>query len=269
MLFVVAFLLLTGPCMVASQQIDISSVSAFLDAEKWSQISNRSSIQCKWTVYTNESATQEEASFSMETIYETLHDARMASTDRTGSRLVGTDIGMVESHNMDSKVVVPETSPGGRSVTVFGFDIHFHFSVEGMLCAEMLLANKRINVVLPFQEGLEQNYLRRHNTEALERLYRGALFLIPPAETIAIFHDKKVFAEWMASNNMEYLLPTVYKTIAEVAYPAVIKATTSTGGHDVVVVRSRYHLDAELRRFDGHPYMIEEAISGEIEVFCL
>ena len=255
--------------MAASQQVNIPDVSAFLDAEKWAQISNRSSIQCKWTVHTSEGATQEEASFSMETIYETLQSVRLASTDHSGTHIDKDYIGMIEAHNTDAEITVPTTSPGGRSVSVIDFDIHFHFSVEGMLCAEMLLANKRITIVLPFQEGLEQNYLRRHNTEALERLYRGAAFLIPPAETIAIFHDKKLFAEWMASNKMRYLLPIVYKTIAEVAYPAIIKATTSTGGHDVVVVRSRYHLEAEILRFGGHPYMIEEAISGEIEVCCL
>ena len=264
-LVVVAFAL-TGLCMAASQHINIPDISAFLDADKWNQISNHNTIHCKWTVHTSESVVKEEASFSMETIYEVLHAARVAPTNFTLAHMRNSPIRMMESHHPDSKILVPAVSPGGRSVSIADIPKHLHLSPEGMLCVEMLIANKHINVVVPFQETSEENYVHKHSAEALERFYRGAAFLVPPAETITIFHDKKLFADWMLSNNMSYLLPTVYKSKEEVVYPAVIKATTKTGGRGVVVVESLAELEAEIHHMNGSPYLIEEAITGKIEV---
>ena len=267
MLFVLAFLVAAWINLAASQHVNIPDLSAFLDADQWSHISNRSSIQCTWTAHTSEGVAKEEATFTVDSIVEVLHSLHVAASDRTGGPIVNTHISILESHSPDTILSVPVSSPGKLSVTIIEVTKQYHLTPEEvMLCAEMLLASRRINVVLPFQVALERTYVTKHNTEALERLHRGAAFLVPPADTIDIFHDKKLFADWMVSNNMSYLLPTVYKTIEEVAYPAVIKATTNTGGHDVIVVQSRGMLEQEIQNFGNKPYIIEEAISGEIEV---
>ena len=265
MLFALAFLA-AGLRIGASQLTNLPDVSAFLDAEQWGHISKHNSVHCTWTVHTSKHVTKEEATYSIETIVDVLHAARVASTNHTGSQIDNTHISMIEAHHADTHIVVPATSPGGRSVTIIDIPKHFHLTPEGMLCAEMLLANKTVNAVLPFLEESEQNYVHKHNTEALERFYRGAVFFVPPADTITLFHDKQLFADWMVSNNMSYLLPTVYKSNEEVVYPAVIKATTKTSGHGVVVVESLEELKKEIHRMEHQPYIIEEAITGKIEV---
>ena len=265
MLFALAFLA-AGLRIGASRHVTLPDVSAFLDANKCVQILLHNSVHCTWTVHTSRGTTKEETDFTVETIVEALEAVRVSSTSHTGSQFDNTHISILESHATNTSTVLSATSPGGRALTVIGFDPHFHTSPEGMLCAEMLLANKRVNVLLPFQEAIELNYVRKHNTEALERFYRGAAFLVPPTDTVNIFHDKQLFAEWMVSSNLRHLLPTVYKSKKEAVYPAVIKATTNTGGRNVVVVHSRDELEEVIRQLDHQPYIIEEAITGKIEV---
>ena len=263
-----AFLGTAGLNIVASQQVDLSSGSAFLDLNMWRKISRRTSVQCKWTVHTSDGVTQADVKYPINAIFEALQSVRSEATNHTWhQRPSEQHIHLLESHGPSTHIDVPAASPGGRSVKIYNLEVNFLlYTIEGILCAEMMLATKLVNVVLPFQEEIEYIYLHKHSPGALERLFRGAAILVPPAETITLFHDKKLFADWMESNNMSYLLPTVYKSAEEVVYPAVIKATTKTGGRGVIVVKSRRELDDEINNFGNQSYIIEEAISGEIEV---
>jgi carbamoylphosphate synthase large subunit len=101
----------------------------------------------------------------------------------------------------------------------------------------------------------------------------GGRSLEPTAHAVAALEDKAAFATYMAAHGFERYCPHTFAGRHDAVFPCMLKRTDLSASLGVAIVQSAEHLDEVLRTrtFDGHPYILQEMVPGNIEyaTYCV
>ena len=136
---------------------------------------------------------------------------------------------------------------------------------DDVICLELALMRRELDVVLPFDVDVEIKLASKHSVEILERYFSAGL-MMTDGKTADFMHNKKVFTHWLVESGYADYVPRVFDDPKTVVFPAVVKPSSKGFGTGIAIV----HTDTELRNailaLDmENSIVIEEAISSPIE----
>ena len=240
--------------------------SVFLSPEQRASFNNTDHINCMWFSSSHDVFLRDPSHARELRKYKLLLDVA-----RTALASIQSHRGPLEISTSELRVVEhwpvsaipPANSRSGKAVSIlFGFNMT---SPEQLLCLEVLMASRRVDVLLPYKEW-EHAIIQGFNDIDFLEWHFGVPILSTPLDTMMTFRDKGLFAQWMHDNDFSFFLPTIYHAPSDAVFPVVAKVTDGERGEGVGVAQSREELDHTIASFDGHGYIIEEAIQGKIEV---
>ena len=236
--------------------------SAIISDRDWTPLSRQPAVSCTWKVTYHDRAQTETATFPIGYIVDTLTSLQTSTSPSPAAEDEGSAFLRVLENEHAADYHVIELTQGGLMVSIItGLSYH---SAGDMVCMEMLLAERRLDVVLPFHESEELYMINKHPVEYLERLYRAS-FLIPPPAAVSTFSDKSDFAQYLHDHGLGMYLPTIFHAVEEVTFPAVAKVDEGTGGRGVYIVQNRAELDVALKHIGDQSHLLEEAVPGDSE----
>jgi len=99
------------------------------------------------------------------------------------------------------------------------------------------------------------------------QLPQGCRTLAPDRTSIALLSHKGRFASYLALAALSNYRPLHYPDAEQAVFPCVVKRVDLSASVGVAVARSRAHLDEILADviFYGHPYLLQELVSGSTE----
>ena len=133
-----------------------------------------------------------------------------------------------------------------------------------LICLELSLIQRIVNVVLPIRTHAMLRLQLRHSRDFLESHF-GAIFALSQPETVMMLSNKSHFHTWMIEHDLGKFMPTAYQTPNEVQYPCLVKATNLGLGEGVYIVSNRSELDAAIQAEGVGSYIMSEAILGSIK----
>ena len=240
--------------------------SVFLSQEQWASLSSTDHVNCLWFSSSHDvflrDPSHARALKKYKLSLEVAHTVLSSIQSHRGTlEISAAELRVVEHWPVSA--IPPESSQSGKAVSIlFGFNMT---SAEQLLCLEVLMASKRIDVVLPYKEWEHAIIQGFHDVDFLEQHF-GIPLLSTPIETMTTFRDKGLFVQWMHDNGLSAFLPTIYQSTSDVVFPVVAKVTDGERGEGVGIAHSKDELDRTIATFSGHNYIIEEAIPGKIEV---
>ena len=162
---------------------------------------------------------------------------------------------MIEQHKHASL----SSSSTQSSLTVLGMT-----TPTDLICLELSLIERTINVVLPIRTPVMLRLQRRHSRDFLESHF-GAIFAFSLPDTIVMLSNKSHFHSWMDKHQFERFMPNTYQTPSEAKYPCLVKATNLGLGEGVYLANNRSELDAAIRAEGMQSYFMTEAILGSVK----